>query len=66
MRHKVLAATAATFALLALSAAPATAVTNGTLDGEGHPYVGLMVAQDRRWDAALAMQRHAHIPGRCS
>ncbi|HEX5857277.1 MAG TPA: trypsin-like serine protease [Microbacterium sp.] len=45
MRHKVLAATAATFALLALSAAPATAVTNGTLDGEAHPYVGLMVAQ---------------------
>lgn len=25
---------------------PATAVTNGELDGNGHPYVGLMVAQD--------------------
>jgi hypothetical protein len=24
---------------------PATAVTNGELDGDGHPYVGLMVAQ---------------------
>lgn len=25
---------------------PATAITNGELDGNGHPYVGLMVAQD--------------------
>lgn len=25
---------------------PATAITNGDLDGNGHPYVGLMVAQD--------------------
>jgi hypothetical protein len=25
---------------------PASAVTDGTLDGDGHPYVGLMVAQD--------------------
>ncbi len=28
------------------SAVPAGAVTDGTLDGTGHPYVGLMVAQD--------------------
>jgi hypothetical protein len=28
------------------SAAPASAITNGELDGNGHPYVGLMVAQD--------------------
>lgn len=27
-------------------AAPASAVTDGELDGDGHPYVGLMVAQD--------------------
>jgi len=26
--------------------APAAAITDGTLDGNGHPYVGLMVAQD--------------------
>ena len=25
---------------------PAAAVTDGELDGEGHPYVGLMVADD--------------------
>jgi secreted trypsin-like serine protease len=25
---------------------PASAITDGTLDGNGHPYVGLMVAQD--------------------
>ena len=33
-------------ALLAASIMPAMAVTDGELDGEGHPYVGLMVAQD--------------------
>ena len=31
--------------MLAL-AVPAVAITHGELDGEGHPYVGLMVAQD--------------------
>ena len=31
---------------LALGAGPAVAITDGALDGEGHPYVGLMVAQD--------------------
>jgi len=39
-------ATALTVALVAAFAAPATAITDGTLDGDGHPYVGLMVAQD--------------------
>jgi hypothetical protein len=29
---------------------PAAAVTDGELDGEGHPYVGLMVAQDAEGD----------------
>lgn len=43
-----------TLALLALLAAvlvvavPAGAVTDGQLDGNGHPYVGLMVAQDAK------------------
>jgi V8-like Glu-specific endopeptidase len=46
MRHKALAATIAALALLTLSAAPANAVTNGQLDGDDHPYVGLMVAID--------------------
>jgi V8-like Glu-specific endopeptidase len=36
----------ATVALALGAAAPAGAVTDGTLDGNGHPYVGLMVAQD--------------------
>ena len=31
---------------VALGAGPAIAVTDGELDGNGHPYVGLMVAQD--------------------
>jgi len=30
----------------AIGAAPAAAITDGTLDGNAHPYVGLMVAQD--------------------
>lgn len=29
-----------------LAAGPASAITDGDLDGTGHPYVGLMVAQD--------------------
>jgi Trypsin len=36
----------ASLCLLVLGAGPALAVKNGQLDGEGHPYVGLMVAQD--------------------
>jgi V8-like Glu-specific endopeptidase len=36
----------ATVALVLGAAAPAGAVTDGTLDGNGHPFVGLMVAQD--------------------
>jgi V8-like Glu-specific endopeptidase len=46
MRHKALAAAIAAITLLTLSAAPANAVTDGAADGEGHPYVGLMVAID--------------------
>jgi V8-like Glu-specific endopeptidase len=33
-------------ALVLLMIVPALAITDGELDGEGHPYVGLMVAQD--------------------
>jgi len=32
--------------LVGALAGPAAAITDGALDGEGHPYVGLMVAQD--------------------
>jgi hypothetical protein len=38
-------------ALLVASVAPANAVTNGELDGDGHPHVGLMVAQDADGEA---------------
>lgn len=34
------------FAVSLILALPARAITDGELDGEGHPYVGLMVAQD--------------------
>lgn len=46
MRRKALATTIAALALVALAASPASAITDGAPDGDGHPYVGLMVAQD--------------------
>lgn len=36
----------ATTALTGVMIAPAGAITNGELDGNGHPYVGILVAQD--------------------
>jgi Trypsin len=46
MIKKGLALAATALAVLAMSASPATAITDGELDGNRHPYVGLMVAQD--------------------
>jgi len=47
LRARLLLVTAATVVgLVAMSVGPVTAVTDGQLDGNGHPYVGLMVAQD--------------------
>jgi hypothetical protein len=46
MPRKSLLAAIVAIALLMLAVTPAAAVTDGTLDGNGHPYVGLMVAQD--------------------
>lgn len=46
MRHKALAAFVAAAALLTLGSAPANAITDGTPDGDAHPYVGLMVSID--------------------
>lgn len=40
------AALVAALLTVTLAAAPAGAITNGDLDGDGHPYVGLMVAKD--------------------
>ena len=45
---KVLALFATLAATIAVAAGPAVAVTDGELDGERHPYVGLMVAQDAK------------------
>ncbi len=45
---KTLALFAALAATIAVVAGPAGAVTDGQLDGDGHPYVGLMVAQDAK------------------
>jgi len=43
---RLLAAIAALAAVVAIVVVPASAITDGELDGNGHPYVGLMVAQD--------------------
>jgi hypothetical protein len=46
MRRKMLFVVLSVMVMLALAVSPAAAITDGELDGEGHPYVGLMVAQD--------------------
>jgi len=48
MVKKALAVVAAALTVVALSGSPANAVTDGELDGNGHPYVALMVAQDAK------------------
>lgn len=44
--RKLLLLLAVLTSMLSLGAAPASAVTDGELDGEGHPFVGLMVAKN--------------------
>jgi hypothetical protein len=46
MRKKMLFAVFSALVILALAVSPAAAVTDGQPDENGHPYVGLMVAQD--------------------
>ena len=46
MRNKMLFAVFSALVILALAVSPAAAVTDGQPDGNGHPYVGLMVALD--------------------
>ena len=45
MRNKMLFALFSVLVILVVAVSPVGAVTDGELDGEGHPYVGLMVAQ---------------------
>src|SRR5918999_4249134 len=45
---KTVALLAALIAAIAVGVVPAGAVTDGELDGDRHPYVGLMVAQDAK------------------
>lgn len=46
MNIKTLMAALAAMAILVATTGPVSAISNGELDGTGHPYVGLMVAQD--------------------
>ena len=48
MRRKTILVMLAILAALSIAVAPVGAVTDGQLDGNGHPYVGLMVAQDAK------------------
>jgi len=50
MHSKILKFLAAALALAAIGLGPAWAVKYGAPDGNGHPYVGLMVAQDANGD----------------
>jgi V8-like Glu-specific endopeptidase len=44
--RKILTTLAALAVVAAVGTAPASAITDGEPDGDGHPFVGLMVAQD--------------------
>ena len=44
--RRIAISTGAVVALLAMTVSPAAAITDGNLDGNGHPYVALMLAQD--------------------
>lgn len=46
MRKKILFVIFSVIVILAVAVSPVGAVTDGEPDGNGHPYVGLMVAQD--------------------
>jgi hypothetical protein len=46
MHRKMFLAVFSVIVILAVAVSPVGAVTDGELDGEGHPFVGLMVAQD--------------------
>lgn len=51
MRTRHVLALAVGVAALSSTAAPLGAITNGSLDGEAHPYVGIMVAKDADGEA---------------
>lgn len=46
MSKKLLVALFSVIVILAVAVSPVGAITDGNPDGEGHPFVGLMVAQD--------------------
>ena len=48
LRAKTLVPVLSGLALLVGAVAPLQAITDGDLDGDGHPYVGLMIAQDAK------------------
>jgi hypothetical protein len=71
-RKSLLAVLIGLVTLLVASAVPATAITNGELDGDGHPHVGLMIAQDEegnplwRCSGTLLSERLFLTAGHCT
>lgn len=51
MRNKMFLAVFSALVILAVAVSPVAAVTDGQPDGNGHPYVGLMVAYDANGNA---------------
>jgi hypothetical protein len=45
MRKRTLIAAISVIAMIVIAVGPVAAITDGELDGDGHPFVGLMVAQ---------------------
>ncbi len=70
--RKLLAISAALVGALAVGLVPAGAITNGTPDREGHPYVGLMVAKSEagvplwRCSGTLMSARVFMVAGHCT
>ncbi len=48
MRKKLVTIGLLVIAILTVAVAPVAAITDGELDGNGHPYVGIMVAHDAK------------------
>lgn len=70
--RSILVALAGIIALSLAAVAPATAITDGELDGNAHPYVGLMVAQTSaglplwRCSGTLMSSRVFMVAGHCT
>jgi secreted trypsin-like serine protease len=72
MKRRILGVLIAATAIVALTTGQASAITDGELDGNGHPHVGLMVAQTAagaplwRCSGTLVSPTHFLTAGHCT